>query len=178
GGMMGGWGGWDDGSASATSGEMLLPLEQNPYDQILYYVTTRDFLSISETKVFFDPYYSVIDASFIRKGESYYMFMKNEDADAKNIMIAPSPRMNRFSIDELTVITGDYWAEGPSPLQVGEFVYVYFDKYTEKKYGAVRSSDMTHWDDVSDQVSFPEGIRHGTAFTVKESVLKKLLSAK
>jgi beta-galactosidase len=59
-------------------------------------------------------------------------------------------------------------------LQIGEYVYVYFDKYAEKKYGAVRSKDMKTWEDVSGSVSFPAGLRHGTAFTVPESVLNKL----
>ena len=71
-------------------------------------------------------------------------------------------------------ITGDYWAEGPTPLIVGDYVYVYFDKYTQGKYGAIRSKDMKNWEDVSDSVTFPKGIRHGTAFTVKAEVVEKL----
>ncbi|MCY1312761.1 hypothetical protein D9M70_632110 [compost metagenome] len=73
-----------------------------------------------------------------------------------------------------TPITGNYWAEGPAPLQVGDSVYVYFDKYTEKQYGAVRSADLKNWEDVSDQVSFPKGIRHGTAFSVSRRIFKNL----
>ena len=79
-----------------------------------------------------------------------------------------------FSTEVSESITGRYWAEGPAPLQVGDYVYVYFDKYTEKKYGAIRSRDMQTWEDVSDSVSFPRGIRHGTAFKVKASVVEKL----
>jgi beta-galactosidase len=45
-------------------------------------------------------------------------------------------------------------------------VYVYFDKYREGKYGAIRSTDGKHWEDVSDLVSFPQGTRHGTAFKI------------
>jgi hypothetical protein len=58
---------------------------------------------------------------------------------------------------------------------VGEYIYVYFDKYADRKYGAVRSKDMQHWEDVSDQVSFPSGIRHGTAFRVAGKLFKELL---
>ena len=39
-------------------------------------------------------------------------------------------------------ITGKYWAEGPTPLLIGNDVYVYFDKYRDHKYGAVRSKDQ------------------------------------
>jgi beta-galactosidase len=53
---------------------------------------------------------------------------------------------------------------------------VYFDKYRDHKYGAVRSKDRQNWEDISDLVTFPKGTRHGTAFKVKKSVLKKLKS--
>jgi len=59
-------------------------------------------------------------------------------------------------------------------MQVGAYVYVYFDKYRDHRYGAVRSKDMEHWEDVSDQVSFPPGLRHGTAFKASANTLKSL----
>ena len=52
---------------------------------------------------------------------------------------------------------------------------VYFDKYTEKKYGAVTSMDLVNWEDISDKVSFPAGARHGTVIEVDEKVLEGLL---
>lgn len=74
-------------------------------------------------------------------------------------------------------ITGKYWAEGPAPLFVGDTLYVYFDKYRDHRYGAVRSLDHGEtWEDVSDQVSFPRGIRHGTAFAVDASVVEALIA--
>jgi beta-galactosidase len=71
-------------------------------------------------------------------------------------------------------ITGNYWAEGPTTLKIGEYVYVYFDKYRDHKYGAVRSKDYKTWEDVSDQVKFPAGLRHGTVFTVSKSLFETL----
>lgn len=43
---------------------------------------------------------------------------------------------------------------------------VYFDKYTNHTYGAVSSTDLEHWTDISGKVSFPEGARHGSVFTI------------
>ena len=44
-------------------------------------------------------------------------------------------------------------------------------------YGAVRSLDHGEtWEDVSDLVSFPRGIRHGTAFAVDTSVVEALIA--
>jgi hypothetical protein len=40
--------------------------------------------------------------------------------------------------------------------------------------GAVRSKDLKNWEDISDQISFPEGTRHGTVFKVSQKVLENL----
>ncbi len=109
------------------------------------------------------------------------MIVKNENSNPpeKNLRITPSKQADGpYSTEVSESITGKYWAEGPSALQVGEYVYVYFDKYTKHKYGAVRSKDMIHWEDVSDLVAFPKGIRHGTAFKVQKSLLDSLLKYK
>lgn len=79
-----------------------------------------------------------------------------------------------FCFGGMTFFVSCYWAEGLSPIEIGEYVYVYFDKYNEGRYGAVRSLDMKRWEDVSDSVSFPSGVRHGTAFRVPASLLEKL----
>ncbi len=72
----------------------------------------------------------------------------------------------RVSDGSFRNISGEQWAEGPSPIQIGEYVYVYFDKYRDKRYGAIRSKDGKMWEDVSDQIEFPSGTRHGTAFRI------------
>lgn len=142
-----------------------------------YYVTTKDFKTFSPTKVFFDPEFSVIDGAILKRKGKYYFFLKNEnDTPAeKNIRIVSNKKPYGFSTDVSAPITGKYWSEGPTPLVVGDYIYVYFDKYMEGKYGAIRSKDMKNWEDVSDMVSFPKGIRHGTAFKVPKSVLDNLL---
>lgn len=142
----------------------------------LYYVTTKDFDTFSETKLYYNPGFSVIDGAILEKGNTFYLFVKNENSNPpeKNIRVVFNKEPYDFSSDVSAPITGKYWAEGPAPLQVDDYVYVYFDKYRNHKYGAVRSKDMQHWEDVSELVSFPQGIRHGTAFKVRESVLKVL----
>ena len=145
----------------------------------IYYVTTKDFETFSETKMFFDPDFSVIDAAIVKdKNKELIMVVKNENSNPpeKNLRITKTKNIqDGFPVDVSAPITGDYWAEGPSPLLVGDYLYVYFDKYRNHKYGAVRTKDRIHWEDVSDEVTFPKGTRHGTAFPVKKSVLKKLL---
>jgi len=141
-----------------------------------YYVTTKDFKTFSDTKLFFEPGFSVIDGSILEKDGQYYLFVKNENSipPEKNIRVTSGNKPFDFPTTVSEPITGDYWAEGAAPLQIGEYVYVYFDKYMDHKYGAVRSKDMKVWEDISDSISFPDGTRHGTAFTVSEDVLENL----
>lgn len=146
----------------------------------IYYVTTKDFETFSETMMFFNPDFSVIDAAIIKeKDDSLLLVVKNENSNPpeKNLRITRAATMEEgFPVTVSEPITGDYWAEGPSPLQVGAYIYIYFDKYRNHQYGAVRSKDGVHWEDVSNLVSFPRGIRHGTAFPVKSKTLKRLLN--
>jgi len=105
------------------------------------------------------------------------MFLKNENSNPpeKNIRITISDKASGpYPVKVSSPITGKYWAEGPTALEVGEYVYVYFDKYTSHLYGAVRSKNMTDWEDVSDQVSLPSGVRHGTAFKVSKVIFDNL----
>ncbi len=141
-----------------------------------FYVTTKDFISFSETKIFFDPGFSVIDGSILKKNNTYFLFVKNENSNPpeKNIRITSNSKPYDFPVNVSEPITGKYWAEGPAPLEVGNYVYVYFDKYVDHRYGAIRSKDMINWEDVSELISFPEGVRHGTAFKVSEDILKAL----
>lgn len=145
----------------------------------IYYITTKDFRIFSETNMFFDPDFSVIDAAIVKdhKGE-LILFVKNENSNPpeKNIRTTKTGDItDGFPVEVSEPITGDYWAEGPSPLVIGNYIYVYFDKYRDRKYGAVRTKDGVKWEDVSDQVSFPQGVRHGTTFTADEEILKGLL---
>lgn len=146
----------------------------------MYYVTTKDFKKFSKTKMFFDPDFSVIDAAIVKDHDGeLIMIVKNENSNPpeKNLRVTKTKNIKKgFPTEVSAPITGDYWAEGPAPLIVGDYIYVYFDKYRNHQYGAVRTKDRINWEDVSDRVSFPKGIRHGTAFTVDKKVLDALLS--
>jgi hypothetical protein len=135
----------------------------------MYYTATRDFVKFEPTEMFFNPDFSVIDATIIESNKEFVMFVKNENPNPpeKNIRFTVSKKAGGpYPTEVSEPITGNYWAEGPTPLKVGEYVYVYFDKYINREYGAVRSTDLNNWEDVSDSITFPAGVRHGTAFTV------------
>lgn len=148
----------------------------------IYAVTTRDFETFSETKLFFNPDFSVIDAAIVRDPwqKDLVMVVKNENSlpAEKNLRVTRAEKIEEgFPTEVSPAITGDYWCEGPAPLFVGDKLYIYFDKYRNHQYGAVVSVDHGQtWEDISDRVSFPDGIRHGTAFRVPRAVLDRLLA--
>jgi beta-galactosidase len=145
-----------------------------------YFVTTRDFETFSDTRLFFDPGFSVIDGAIVKKDAKYWFIVKNENSAPaeKNLRVTFTGDLkNGFPIDVSGNISGGQWAEGPAPIQIGDYVYVYFDKYRDKKYGAIRSVDGKVWEDVSDSISFPKGTRHGTAFKIKEKEFDSLFKS-
>ena len=147
----------------------------------IYCTTTSDFQTFSPTKLFFNPPFSVIDATIFPKNNLFYLFLKNENSNPpeKNIRVTHSKLAEGpYPVEVSAPITGEYWAEGPTALEVNEYVYVYFDKYRDHKYGAVRSKNMKDWGDVSNMVIFPKDARHGTAFRVSDEVLNNLIKLK
>ena len=144
----------------------------------IYYTRTKDFKMFSPSLLFFNPNFSIIDATIFPMENKFYMFLKNENSNPpeKNIRYTVSDQASGAYPTKVSApITGKYWAEGPTAIKVGEYVYVYFDKYVNHQYGAVRSKNMTDWEDVSERISFPTGVRHGTAFKVNRKILDGLM---
>lgn len=104
------------------------------------------------------------------------MFMKDETREPalKNIRIAYAKKLKGPYSQAGVPITGKYWAEGKTVLKKDNLWIVYFDKYTLHKYGAVSSKYLIHWDDISEEISFPNGTRHGTVLKITEKELEKL----
>jgi hypothetical protein len=143
----------------------------------IYYVTTKDFKTYSATKLLYEKGFNVIDATIQKSGKRYVMFLKNETKNPvvdKNIRLAFSNKLTGEYGTASKPITGNYWAEGPTAIQIHRKWIVYFDKYTEHRYGAVQSVDLNSWTDISDQIDMPNGIRHGTVLTITKQELNKL----
>lgn len=150
--------------------------EENGYNHRMYCVTTKDFETFSKTKLFYDQGFNVIDGTLVKENGEYILFLKDETRTPpeKNIRIARSNELTEGYSKPTEPITGNYWAEGPTPVKIGEHWYVYFDKYRKHRMGAVRSTDLVNWEDVSDLVTFPKGTRHGTVFKVPRETVERL----
>lgn len=151
----------------------------NGYNHRMYYNTTPDFTSFRKTALLYDQGFNVIDGTLIKEDGEYLMFLKDETRypPQKNIRIATSGSLTGTYTEPSEPITGDYWAEGPTALKTGGHWVVYFDKYIDHQMGAVRSADLENWEDISDEIHFPEGTRHGTVFTVSLDVFEKLINS-
>jgi hypothetical protein len=149
---------------------------ESKYNHRIYYTLTRDFRSYTHAKLLYNKEFNVIDASIRVLGKkNYIMFLKDETLvppPQKNIRIARSKFFTKGYSQASAPITGNYWAEGPTALKIKNQWVVLFDKYNDGKYGAVASADLVNWNDISDQVNVPEGLRHGTVFMVSAEEFK------
>jgi hypothetical protein len=155
---------------------------REPYNHRIYVVTTKDFETFSEAKLCYDFDFSVIDSTVVRSGDRYVMFLKDETERPaqKNIRIATSDAATGPFTKPSEPITGRYWAEGPTAVRIGDKWFVYFDKYTDHRYGMVTSGDPISddpgaWRDESEKLEVPGGMRHGTAFAAPAEVVERLL---
>ncbi len=143
----------------------------------IYYVTTKDFQTYSDTKLFYDDGFSVIDATLVKEGDKYVLIFKDETklpVAKKNIRIAFADSAEGPYGHSSAPISPD-WVEGPTAIKIDGQWIVYFDEYTRGRYGAVASADMKKWESISPKLSFPKNTRHGTAFAVPQEVFKNLL---
>ena len=116
----------------------------------IYYTTTSDFKNYTPAKVLYDQGFNVIDATIQPAGKRFMMVLKDETREPvqKNLRVAFADQVTGPWEAPSEAITGEYWAEGPTAIQLGNQWLVYFDKYTEHKYGAVASTDLERWTDV------------------------------
>lgn len=151
--------------------------QENNLCHRIYAVTTKDFKNFSDTFLLYDYGFNVIDASIHYREGKYVMFLKDETLTPpqKNIRIAYADKLTGPYSEPSAPITGDYWAEGPTFLDLGSKYYLYFDRYMEGRFGVVRSTDMKVWEDISDSLKMPEGIRHGSVLKVTGKELDRLL---
>jgi hypothetical protein len=152
------------------------PARADPHS--LYAMRTRDFRTFTAPEVLYSqPGRDFIDATIRKQGNEYFMFLKDEAGSQRNIRVVTSSSPFEWTAPPSEKLTGDYGAEGPSVMERDGRLFLYFDKYGEGTYGALRStgltalSDPASWEDISSSVSFV-GVRHGTPIEVPWEVLR------
>ena len=159
------------------------PETDNPKDDNnhrIYCVTTKDFKTYTTTRLFYDPGFNVIDAFIAKDDDKYILFIKHEQ---KNPVVQKNIRM-AFS----NVAAGPYgpagdsistsWVEGPSAVKTDGKWFLYYDGYTRHRMEGQVSSDLVNWSNITSELKFPGGTRHGTVFKVSGETLNKLKEVK
>lgn len=149
-------------------------MEAEDNNHRMYSVTTKDFKTFSEAKLFLEPGFSVIDAVIVKKAvEDYVLVLKDNTRPNRNLKVA-------FSKQALGPYTGVSEAfsgkltEGPTVVKIGKDWLIYYDAYGEKKYIAIRTSDFKSFKDVSAETVIPEGHKHGTIVPVDKKLIEGL----
>ncbi|MFT3789136.1 MAG: glycoside hydrolase family 43 protein [Tepidisphaeraceae bacterium] len=149
------------------------------YNHRIYSTTTRDFQTFTEAKLFYDPGFNVIDATFLHDASGKLkLIVKNETRN---------PAAKWLQIADAESPTGPFgpagkpftppWVEGPTAIAIGDWNYAYYDAYTAGHFGAMRSKDCVTWEDITGQIKFPRGARHGTVLRVDRKLIESLEAA-
>ena len=151
----------------------------------IYATSTKDFVTFTPTRLFYDPGFSVIDATILPANGRFYLIVKDET------LAPPKKHLRIASSDDITGPYADLgppftpaglWVEGPTAIKIGDEYLVYFDAYVQKHYGAMRSRDLRTWEKVTDQMSFPNEdtpvrMRHGTVIAGPAEIVARLQAA-
>ena len=154
---------------------------ENKYNHRIYCTTTTDFKTFAPARVFYDPGYSVIDATLFKFNNRWHLIAKDETVTPpkKHLRVSTGERVTGpFTLPPAPPFTRDgFWVEGPAAFfgRDGE-VLVYYDAYRDKTYGASRTRDMVTWEEVTDKISLPTGVRvrAGTIIEVPMSLIDNL----
>ncbi len=161
--------------ASCVPGRFPDGQEDHKNNHRLYYMTTRDFKKFSKAQLFYDPGFSVIDATLAPLGgASYVMVLKDNTRPMRNIKVAFA-KSPYGPWSEASEPFTESFTEGPSTAKVGDWWYIYYDSYQHKIYGAHRTKDFKTFQDQTGAVSFPVGHKHGTVFMAPEELVEGLI---
>lgn len=152
------------------------------YNHRMYATTTRDFNTFTPTRLFYDPGFSVIDATFLDFNGKQYLIVKDETLTPprKHLRLAEAASLQGpFGALQPPLSRPGLWAEGPSALQIGDYAVVYMDAYRDGFYTAMRSRDLVNWEDISSLLHFPDEhtkarMRHGTVIAIPRALARQL----
>ncbi len=161
--------------ASCVPGKFPDYQEDHKNNHRLYYLTTKDFKTFSKPQLFYDPGFSAIDATLVKRNKNdYVMVVKDNSRPMRNIKVAFSTSPYgpwSAASDAFT----ESFTEGPSTAKIGDWYYIYYDSYQHKIYGAHRTKDFRTFQNQTGTVSFPVGHKHGTVFTADEKLVEGLI---
>ncbi len=150
----------------------------------IFFTTTPDFSHLAPAKVFFDPGYSVIDATLLQAGTarhpSFHLIFKDERKTPleKHLQTAEGPSFEG-PWTGISAPISETWSEGASIIPVPGGFLAYYDHYRNPQhYGAIFSPDLKSWTDATGQTTFPAGLRHGSFLRISQAEYDRLAALK
>lgn len=157
----------------------------NGLNHRIYWTTTKEFEHFTPARVFFNPGYSVIDATILpptAKGGKFTMIFKDERKTPlkKVLMTATAPSIEGPWTNILGPIS-PAWNEGAAIIPVGAEdghpagYLAYYDHYRPPQhYGALFSPDLVQWSDAAAEITFPAAMRHGSFVRISRAEYDRL----
>jgi len=149
--------------ASTIPGRFPDHLEPPTNNHRMYFTTTRDFKTFAPTKLFLDPDFSVIDCQILKDGDRHVLLLKDNTRPQRNVRVAFGDSALGPWRDISTNLTAKL-TEGPCGLKLGDDWLIYYESYSAKHYTAMKTRDFKTFTDVTSEMTFPDGLKHGTAF--------------
>jgi hypothetical protein len=150
----------------------------------IWSTTTTNFATFTPSKLFFDPGYSVIDATLIAtpeiKSAPFHLVFKDERKNplGKHLLTASAPSIEG-PWTHISQPFSETWSEGAAILPVPGGYLAYYDHYTRPQhYGAWFTSDFKTWTDAGTKIDFPAGMRHGSFLHLSEEEYQRLAALK
>lgn len=143
-----------------------------------YSTTTKDFVTFTPTKVFFDAGFGQIDASILDDNGKFILFFKH---GGQGTQLAFADKIDgpytNITDYQFAWPNADQW-EGAWPVKIGDSYIAYVDHYRNRnRMGAWRSKDLKTWENITDQTSGLFDIRHGSVIKVPRSMIATLNAA-
>jgi hypothetical protein len=163
--------------SSDVEGRFPETVSTNRMNNRTYYVTTKDFVTFSESKIFLDSGFDHIDTTIVKANGRFIAVFKEGDMQALGkhgpIHFATSDRaLGPYVVNPTPIITER--AEGPALVTIGDNTLLYADFYSAGHYGAFETTDWKTWKNVSAETSVVSGQRHGSILPVSEAELRVL----
>lgn len=145
--------------------------EAHNMDNRLYYTTTKDFTTFSETKLFYDPGFGALNGIVWQDKGRYYLIFKDEPV--QRLRVASAENAEGPYGKPSPIIQNNDSPEGPVVYRLGNQTVVFFSTYT--RGGAVRTTDMEHWEDISASIVPPPGAAQGSVLELRGDEMEPFL---
>jgi beta-galactosidase len=147
----------------------------------IYYTTTKDFTSFSETKILFSNgergggkagNNGPIDAYILEQPRNEYrlFYKKDDNTGVPNIYWRPGKSPLGPWGEEVGPVTPSTGDEGPSIVRVGDRFAMYTDPFESDKAYMFTSKDFRHWNRESTDLA----MSHGSVIEIDERTWRRL----